>query len=89
VNRWAKFLALLLGLVILTIVVAPDFDLPATAIRVTNPSHRIPLPAFNAIVAASILLFVVHRAESRLRADSPGCNDLAVNLIDLNCTRLC
>lgn len=88
VNRWTKFVGLLLIAVVLVIVIAPDLDLPATA-RFSGARQRISLSAFHAIIPASITLLWPNFLSSPVRVGLPGISDYSTNLIDLNCARLC
>jgi hypothetical protein len=88
-NRWAKFVGLLLIVVVLVIVIAPDFDLPPTA---GYSSARLKIPraaAFNAIIPASIALLSPKSLTSPVRVGRPGPSYGSTSLIDRNCTRRC
>jgi hypothetical protein len=87
-NCWVKFVALVLIAVVLVIVIAPDVDLPPTA-RFSSVRHRVHPAAFNASLPASIILLRPNCFGSTTRFRLPGFNDFSINLIDLNCTRLC
>jgi hypothetical protein len=89
VSRWAKFVGLWLVVVMLVIVIAPYFDLPPTAVRSSSTTHRVPLSAFNAIIAASITLLPQPRLGSSVQVIFTSSGDLSASLIDLNCARLC
>jgi len=87
-NSWVKFVGLVLIVVVLVIVIAPDVDLPPTA-RFSSVRHRVHLAAFNASLPASIISLQRNCLGSAARVRLPGFNEFSINLIDLNCTRLC
>jgi hypothetical protein len=87
VSRWAKFVGLLLVAVMLVIVVAPDFDLPPTAVR--SAIHRVHVSPLHAITSVSIALLLPWTAASPVPLVFSSLGDLQVSLIDLNCARLC
>jgi len=88
VNRWSKVVGFLLIAVVLVIVVAPDLDLPPTA-RFSSARHRAPLAALYTVIPAGIALLLPNSVSSLVRVRLAGPSDFSVNLIDLNCTRLC
>jgi len=89
VNRWLKFVGVLLIGGIVVAVVSPDFDLQPTVARVSQATQRPPVVAFAAITAATTNLWVQHFTYSPLAFLYRGFNHPSADLIDLNCTRLC
>lgn len=88
-NCWVKFVGLVLIAVVVVIVIAPDLDLPPTA-RFSSVRQKTPLAAaFNAIIPAGVALLSPKFLSSPVRVRLAGPSDFSVNLIDLNCTRLC
>jgi hypothetical protein len=87
-NRWVKFVGLVLIAAVLAIVIAPDLDLPPTA-RFSSARQRVPLAVFNAIIPVRITLLRPNLLSSPVRVGLPGINDFSISLIDLNCARLC
>jgi hypothetical protein len=91
VNRWLKFVAVLLFAGIVVAVVSPDLDLHLTVASVsgsTRSTQGLHAAAFAAIITTNEL-WVRHAKLLPLAVLSSGPASYHPNLIDLNCTRLC
>jgi len=88
VNRWLKFVAVLLIAGIVVAVVSPDFDPQPTVARVSRAAQRPHVVAF-AVITATHKLWVQHFTPSPLEVLLCGSGNYHADLIDLNCTRLC
>ena len=89
VNRWLKFVTLLLIAGIAFAVVSPDFDLQPTVARVSHATQKPPVVAFIAITLATNRFSLHNSLPSPLGFSFRGSGDYAADLIDLHCARLC
>ena len=89
VNRWFKFVTLLLIAGIAFAVVSPDFDLQPTVARVSHATQKPPVVAFIAITSATNRFSLHNSTPSLLGFSFRGSGDYTADLIDLHCARLC
>jgi hypothetical protein len=90
VNRWLKFVAVLLFAGIVVAVVSPDLDLQPTVAnfsRSTRSTQGLHAAAFAAIITTDVR--VRHSTLLPFAVLSSGSASYHPDLIDLNCTRLC
>jgi hypothetical protein len=89
VDRWLKFVTLLLIAGIAFAVVSPDFDLQPTVARVSHATQKPPVVAFIAITPATNRFSLHNSLPSPRGLSFRGSRDYPADLIDLHCVRLC